>query len=60
MPIVCKDSGSSIFERDSQPENAPSPKLSSALGSCNALRLLQTPYLQLVVYQFVLIKTVEK
>lgn len=40
-PIVCKDSGSSIFERDLQPENALFPKLSSALGSCIDLRLVQ-------------------
>ena len=50
IPIVCKDSGSSIFERDSQPENALFPKLSSALGSCNDLRLVQAPKARLPMF----------
>ena len=46
--------------RPLQPEKAPSPMKVTLFGIVTEVRPLQFSYLQLIVYQFVLIKTVEK
>ena len=46
--------------RPLQPSKAPPPMVVTLLGIVTEVRPLHPEYLQLVVYQFVLIKTVEK
>lgn len=46
--------------REEQPSKADHPMLVTELGIVIEVRELQPSYLQLVVYQFVLIKTEEK
>ena len=43
-----------------QPANAPVPINVTLLGMEIEVKLVQDPYLQLIVFQFVLLKTVEK
>ena len=46
--------------RPLQPKKVSTPILVTLLGMVMVVRLLQFQYSQLIVYQFVLIKTVEK
>ncbi len=49
-----------IADRFSHPENTPSSMVVIPLGNVAVVKLLQLEYLQLIVFQIVLIKTVEK
>ena len=60
LPMLITLLGMVIEVRPEQYMNAPYPMLVTLLGMVTEVRLEQYLYLQLVVYQFVLIKTVEK